>query len=143
MHPHIKAYSNSFRSLTRKHPLLITRHAMMISSYLKTTVFIRPHVNKKLAFSKISSLESISEKMRFSVTIFTRYAWTVGQTREKNIRFQSKWIRLDRALVLISVPDHKMLGQASLKLSFPHHFYTTSTCSNNPPSCDYFSCHSA
>ena len=29
---------------------------------------------------------------------------------------------MDRALEQISVPDHTMLGQASLQLSFLHHF---------------------
>ena len=52
----------------------------MTSSYSKISVFVRTRVNKKPAFSKISTLESVFEKMRF-VTVFIGYVWTVGQTR--------------------------------------------------------------
>ena len=37
----------------------------MTSSYSNTSVFFRPHVNEKSAFSKISTLERVFEKMRF------------------------------------------------------------------------------
>ena len=40
----------------------------MKSSYPKTSVFVRPHVNEKPAFSKIFSLENVFEKIMFSVT---------------------------------------------------------------------------
>ena len=49
----------------------------MTSSFSKTSVFVRPHVNEKLAFSKIFSLENVFEKITFSVT-------------KKNLRFQTK-----------------------------------------------------
>lgn len=48
----------------------------------KTSVFVRPHVNDKPRFSKISFLESVFEKDAFSVNVFTRYVKTVGQTAE-------------------------------------------------------------
>ena len=45
------------------------RHARsiwcMTSSYSKTSGFVRPNLNEKPAFSKISTLESVFEKMRF------------------------------------------------------------------------------
>ena len=47
----------------------------MTSSYSKISVFVRTRVNKKPAFSKISTLESVFEKMRF-VTVFIGYVWT-------------------------------------------------------------------
>ena len=37
----------------------------MTSSYLKTSVFVRLHVNEKPALSKIFTLESVLEKMLF------------------------------------------------------------------------------
>ena len=46
----------------------------------KISVFVRTRVNKKPAFSKISTLESVFEKMRFE-TVFIGYVWTVDQTR--------------------------------------------------------------
>ena len=39
----------------------------MKSSYPKTSVFVRPHVNEKPAFSKIFSLENVFENITFSV----------------------------------------------------------------------------
>ena len=40
----------------------------MTSSYSKASAFVHPHVNEKPAFSKIFSLESVFEKITFSVT---------------------------------------------------------------------------
>ena len=40
----------------------------MTSSYSKTSVFVRPHVNVKPAFTKIFSLENVFENITFSVT---------------------------------------------------------------------------
>ena len=74
MHPHIKGYSNSFRPLTRNIPywasvmlwcILMMHFWCMILLYLKTSVFIPPHINKKRAASKISSRESVFEKLCF------------------------------------------------------------------------------
>ena len=49
-----------------------------------------PHVNEWLAFSKIFTLESVFEKMRDSVIVFTEYKWTVGEIGRKKMRFQTK-----------------------------------------------------
>ena len=40
----------------------------MTSSFSKTSVFVRPHVNEKPVFSKIFSLEDVFENITFSVT---------------------------------------------------------------------------
>ena len=60
------------------------RHASgkwcITSSYSKTCVFVRPHVNEWPAFSKIFTLESVFEKMRDSVIVFAEYKWTVGES---------------------------------------------------------------
>ena len=37
-----------------------------------------------------------TRKEAFSVTVFTGYVWTIGQTGDKNIRFQA---RADKALL--------------------------------------------
>ena len=70
------------------------RHASgkwcITSSYSKTCVFVRPHVNEWPAFSKIFTLESVFEKMRDSVIVFTEYKWTVGEIGGKKMRFQTK-----------------------------------------------------
>ena len=62
----------------------------MTSSYSKTSVFVRPHVNKKPAFSKIFTLKSVFEKMRFR--------WPLDQIGGKNIRFQIKTDTCGRGL---------------------------------------------
>ena len=67
----------------------------MTSSYSKTSVFLRPHVNEKLAFSNISTPKSNFEKKgrgwgAFSVTVFTGYVWTEGQTEEKISAFSKQ-----------------------------------------------------
>lgn len=41
-----------------------------------TSVFVRPYVNEKLAFSKLSTLTSVFEKNALSVTVFIWYVWT-------------------------------------------------------------------
>ena len=74
--------------------------------YSKTAVFVRPHVNEKPAFSKISSLKSVFEKMRF------RWPFVIGLDHQHGSRFivlehqygrrDVMWkrsIRLDGALV--------------------------------------------
>ena len=40
----------------------------MTSSFSKTSVFVRPHVNEKPAFSKIFSLENVFENISLLVT---------------------------------------------------------------------------
>ena len=45
---------------------------------------LRPHVNKKLAFSNSSGLKSVFEKLRF----LDRLVWTLGLTGEIKMRFQ-------------------------------------------------------
>ena len=47
----------------------------MTSSYSKTSTFVRPHVNEKAGV--------FGEH-------FTGYVWTVGQTGERNIPFETK-----------------------------------------------------
>ena len=72
------------------------RHASckwcITSSYSKTSVFVRPHVNEWPAFSKIFTLESVFEKMRNSVIVFTEYKWSVGEIRGKKCVFKQKRI---------------------------------------------------
>ena len=70
----------------------------MMSSHRirKPTSFVRPHVNEKWAFSKISTLESIFEKFRFWGPFFTWYVWTIGQIGKK-IRFQTKPLGINRS----------------------------------------------
>ena len=69
----------------------------MSSLYWKTFVFVRPHVNQKPAFSNISTLQNVFEKMhlRWQNSPNT-YVWTVRQTRKKIIN----QIRVNRALVM-------------------------------------------
>ena len=61
----------------------------MTSLYSKTSVFARPHVNEKLAFSKLSTLESVFKRCVFGAA-FTKKGWTVGKTTGNNLRFQTK-----------------------------------------------------
>ena len=86
VHPYPNAFENaSTRSVcesfspvhtkTRKlYPLLSMRHATMYVNdvflvydiiVFETSIFVRPHENEKPAFSKISTLESVCEKMSF------------------------------------------------------------------------------
>ena len=44
----------------------------MTSSYSKTSIFVRPHVNERQAFSKISTLGTVFENLRFTKK------WTEG-----------------------------------------------------------------
>ena len=57
----------------------------MTSSYWKTSVFVRPHVNEKPAFEKIATL-----KDAFSVAAFTEYIRVDGRTNRKKISVNSK-----------------------------------------------------
>jgi len=61
------------------------------SSYSKTSVSVRPHVNEKPAFSKLFTqpLQSVFEKDAFSVNVFTEYMWTVDQTGGKKYPFST------------------------------------------------------
>ena len=40
-------------------------YSIIVQLYSKTSVFVRPHVNEKLAFSKIFTLKSVFENLRF------------------------------------------------------------------------------
>lgn len=74
MRPHV-AYSNQFCTSIWKHLTLAIRYhpsksmryasSKMTSSFQKTSIFVRPNVNKKLAFSNIFTLESSFEKVHF------------------------------------------------------------------------------
>ena len=71
----------------------------MTSSYSKNSVFTRLQVNKKPAYSEISTLKSVFEKMRFGdrfhvIGVNDRPNWT-----EKISVFKQKRIRVDEALV--------------------------------------------
>ena len=71
----------------------------MASLYSKTSVFVRPHVNGEASvFRKFHSGEPF-RKDAFSVTVSAEYVSTVGQTAEKNLRFQTKPILVDGAVV--------------------------------------------
>ena len=69
-HPH-KVYANIIFACP--HQNTIENDGNMISDVFmmyyiivfETSVFIRPHANKRLVFSKTSTLESIFKKMRF------------------------------------------------------------------------------
>ena len=84
----------------------------MTSLYLKTSVFICPLANKRLVFSKISTLESIFEKMCFCdhVRVDSRPNWT-----KSNVFFQTKRMRVDRAYYyfLCELPDVIKLCQTT------------------------------
>lgn len=63
----------------------------MTSSNSKTPVFVRPHVSKKQAFSKFSTLENVFEKMRFR------------PTKLKYLRFQTKTDTCGLGLIVNSI----------------------------------------
>ena len=77
--PHV-AYSIRFRPTTQKHRnkqwkydsilhkacvMLIAYGARSKSSYSKTSIFVRPHVNEKQAFSKISLWRALFKRCVF------------------------------------------------------------------------------
>ena len=64
----------------------------MTSSYSEfETVFVRPLVKEKPTFSKIYTLKSSIEKVRFRWSFFTALVSLEGRlNRRKNIRFQTK-----------------------------------------------------
>ena len=69
----------------------------------ENSAFVRPQVNDfKPEFSKIFTLKSVFEKMRFRWP-FSPNTWagTVVQTEEKNIRFQAKTDTCGRGLKLL------------------------------------------
>ena len=61
----------------------------MASSYSKTSLFIRPYVREKPAFTKISDVESVFEKLRLD----GRQNW-----RKKITVLKQKQTRVDGAL---------------------------------------------
>ena len=96
------AYWNRFRLSLRNrqsmeirwHPLRSMRCASskwcIVSLYSKTSVFVRPHVNGEASvFRKFHSGEPF-RKDAFPVTVSAEHMSTVGQTAEKNLRFQTK-----------------------------------------------------
>ena len=101
------------------------RHARrtwcMTSSYWKTSVFVRPHVNEKPAFLKISTLENVFEKMHFRWQFSPNtYEWTVGQTGKKiSVNSNKTEINVDRALV---VPYWRQLFKRWITLSWINHY---------------------
>ena len=86
----------------------------MTSSYSKTSVLVRPHVNEKPAFSKIFTVKRSFEKNAFSVTVFTGYLWTAGRIGEKISAFKQKRIRVDRALLPIAFLPFLLTSPSSL-----------------------------
>ena len=72
----------------------------MASSYSKTSVFVRPHINEKPAFSKIFTLESVFEKMPFRGPFSPNASGRYAKTEEKiSFRYsKKKWIHIDGAL---------------------------------------------
>ena len=66
----------------------------MTSSNSKTFVFVHPHVNKKQAFSKISSLESVFEKMRFRWSFSPDTCGQKAKPKENISVFDQKRIRV-------------------------------------------------
>ena len=62
----------------------------MTSSYSNTSVFFRPHVNEKPAFSKISTLERVFEKMRFGWPFSSDTCGQYAKADEKKSPFSSK-----------------------------------------------------
>ena len=73
----------------------------MTSSNSKTFVFVRPHVNKKQAFSKISSLESVFEKMRFQWSFSPETCGQYAKPKENTSIFKQKRIRVDLLGIIV------------------------------------------
>ena len=84
MYPHVfenastrsvfESFSPVHTKTRKRYPLLSMRHAMMYLNdvflvydiiVFQTSIFVRPHENEKLAFSKMSALENVFEKMSF------------------------------------------------------------------------------
>ena len=66
-----------------------------LESVLEKLRFRRPHYNRKTAFSNLSILKSVLEKLRFppfSVTEDAGLVWTKGLTVSTSIRFQTKTV---------------------------------------------------
>ena len=69
--PFSRKNSNRFRTLKRRDRIpygacvMLEVYDVMTSLHWKAFVFVRPHLNQKPAFSKISTLENVFEKMRF------------------------------------------------------------------------------
>ena len=66
--------------------------------YSKTSVFARPHVNEKPAFSKLSTLGSVFKRCVFGAS-FTKKGWSVGKTKGKISVFKQKRICVDGVII--------------------------------------------
>ena len=69
-----ESFSPVHTKTRKRYPLLSIRHAMMYLNDVilvydiiafETSISVRPQGNEKLAFSKMSALESVFEKMSF------------------------------------------------------------------------------
>ena len=82
------------------------KYNIIVQLCSKTSVFFHLHVNRKVAVSKIFTLESVFEKMRFR-DCFHRIRVDVRPNRRKNIRFQTKTdrIRIDGGLMRLSTVE--------------------------------------
>ena len=67
----------------------------MASSYSKTTVFVRPHVKEKPAFSKIFTRESVFEKMPFRGPFSPNACGRYAKTEEEKISFRYSKKKMD------------------------------------------------
>ena len=71
----------------------------MASSYSKTSLFVRPYVNEKPAFTKLSALESVFLKDAFSLAVFHRISVDGKPNWSKKITFfKQTQTRVDGAL---------------------------------------------
>ena len=70
-----------------------------MSSFSKTFVFTRSHVNTKTAFSKTSILESVFENLRFRMPKTPFTCGRNAKTEEKTFVFKNLRIRVDGAIV--------------------------------------------
>ena len=61
----------------------------MMSSFSKSSVFIIHTKHENGVFKHFYSEERF-RKFAFSVTVFTGYVWTKGQSAKKKLRFQTK-----------------------------------------------------
>ena len=81
----------------------------MTSSYLKTSIFVRPHEYDESPFSKISTLESVFENLRFRYPRKRRLRVDGSRIRRKKVPvFENTWLRVDGVLSSDQVPEDKI-----------------------------------
>ena len=104
MHPHVRSIFKSFSPVhttekaetmeIREHPFRSMRHARsiwcMTSTYLKTSIFVCPHVNEKPAFSKTLLWRVFLKRCVFGDCFQWIRVDGLGQTGDKNPHFQTK-----------------------------------------------------